>query len=299
MMKRIICFMAVFCMIGAAQGALVAGYDFGYKNLPNTVWDYADVSGNVRNGTEGGTWYHVDGRADSYADLWEDIGGVRGGVYVDRTAYEVQYDLDHGGNPNNQRIFMDSRPTIAANAGITLALWVNPETIHARGNNPDPKYAHLIALGAYGDNPIATIELSQPNASTKYVHGWIEGNGADTQYEITGTTNVAANAWTHIAITYDRVNNVAITYVNGILDNTIAIPGVGDGILDFSLAGMYGQLGGGIATHHDATFLGMMDDVMIFDEVLTEAQIQALMIPEPATLVLLGLGGLIAIRRKR
>ena len=68
--------------------------------------------------------------------------------------------------------------------------------------------------------------------------------------------------------------------------------------MNFSASGMYGQLGGGIATHHDATFLGMMDDVVIYNEVLGEAQIQALMIPEPATLVLLSVGGLMSLRKR-
>ncbi|MBN2212377.1 MAG: LamG domain-containing protein [Sedimentisphaerales bacterium] len=295
-MKYLIVFLAALCLVANAQASQLAHLDFAYKNLPYTTWDYEDITANTYNGTEGGTWYHVDGRTDANADVWDDVGGARGGVFADRTAYEVQYDIDHSGNPNNQRVFLDGRPIIAADAGITLAAWVNPEEIHARGNNPDPKFAHVIALGAYGDNPIATLEISQPSVGQKRVHGWIEGNGADTQYEITGLGNIAANAWTHIAITYDRVNNQAKTYINGILDNTIAIPGVGDGILDFT--GMYFQIGGGIATHHDATFLGMIDDVMVYDEALTEAQIQAI-VPEPATLALLGLGGLLGLRRRK
>ncbi len=288
-MKYLMVLLALLCLVVNAQAGQIVCYDFAYKNLPHTTWDYEDISDNDHNGTEGGSWYHVDGRTAANADLWDDVGGDRGGVYVDRTAYEVQYDLDNGGNPNNQRVFLDSRPDIAANAGITLAAWVNPETTHARGNNPDPKFAHIIALGAYGDNPIVTLELSQPVAlEQKRVHGWIEGNGADTQYEITGLGNVAAGAWTHIAITYDRVNNEAKTYINGYPDNTIGISGVDDGLLEFSASGMYGQVGGGIATHHDATFLGMLDEVCVFDEVLTQPQVLAL-VPEPATLSLLGL----------
>jgi hypothetical protein len=135
-----------------------------------------------------------------------------------------------------------------------------------RGLNAD--YAHLIALGGYGDVPIMSIELD----SARRVHGFVEGDGADTQYEITGTDPVAANIWSHIAITYDRLNNEAKTYVNGVLDSTTLIPGVGDGDLAWSDA----MLGGGFMTiggSRDNTFMGKMDDVRIYYRVLSQSEI--------------------------
>ena len=45
---------------------------------------------------------------------------------------------------------------------------------------------------------------------------------------------------------------------------------------------------------------GALDEVRIYDEALTKAQIEAVMaIPEPATMLVLGLGGLVLVRRKR
>ena len=71
---------------------------------------------------------------------------------------------------------------------------------------------------------------------------------------------------------------------------------MGDGALSFSNSS---SIGGGFYDfgHHDS-YLGMLDDVMIFDHALDATEVAAL-VPEPAALALLGLGGLVGIRRKR
>jgi hypothetical protein len=284
-MREAACLLVVLCMFVSAEAAVVVHFDFNAPKNTVETWEYADLSGNGHHANEAGTFYNYNGDLSQYADLQEDIGGSRGGVYAYRWALETDYDASLLVDPkidgqyiqgsgagawDNNRLNLISAPTVAADAGITIALWVNPETDHvtqrAAGANAD--FAHLVVLGAYGDNPIATIELE----ANKHIHGWIEGDGADTQYEITGTGSVAADTWTHIAITYDRVNNVATTYINGEVDSTTAIPGVGDGVLAF--AGC--TAGGGLLTSHYETFLGMMDDIIIYDEVLTQEQILAI-----------------------
>lgn len=286
---------AVFCLGGSIEASTLVNLDFAVKNTPYTVSDYTDLSGNGHDGDESGTWWNFDGDTDPSADLWEDVGGVRGGVYAHRSAYEQYYETQvRVGNAENNRVLLDSTPAIAAGAGMTLALWVNPEEDHVEYGNVaggDPKFAHLIALGGYGVTPILTIELD----GAKRVHGYIEAAGG-SQVEVTGVGSVPANSWTHIAISYDRANDIATTYINGNVDNTVGIAGVDDGMVTYNNSS---SLGGGFYDfgHHDS-FLGMMDNVMIFDEALSQGQIAAL-VPEPTTLLLLGLGTFVLTRRIR
>ncbi|TWU26015.1 LamG-like jellyroll fold domain-containing protein [Bythopirellula polymerisocia] len=284
---------AVFCFVENVQASNLVNLDFSVKNTPYTVSDYTDLSGNGHHGDESGTWWNFDGDTIVNADLWDDVGGARGGVFAHRSTHEQFYETQvRVGNAENNRVILDSTPSIAAGAGITLALWVNPEIDHVEYGNivgGDAKFAHLIALGGYGVAPIVTIELD----ASKRVHGYIEGTGG-AQVEVTGVGSVPANTWTHVAITYDRVNDVATTYINGFPDNTIGIGGVDDGAISYSSS----SLGGGFynSGHHDS-FLGMMDNVMVFDEALSQSQI-AVLVPEPSTLLLFGLASLTVVFRR-
>jgi hypothetical protein len=54
----------------------------------------------------------------------------------------------------------------------------------------------------------------------------------------------------------------------------------------------------GVQTNGNEPFFGGIDDVRIYNHALSAAEVQAL-VPEPATVMLLGLGGLALLRRKR
>lgn len=310
MLKKSFCFVLLFCLVTSAGAGLQVHIDFTAKNTVET-WEYEDLSGNGRHGNEEGSFYNYNGDLSQYGDMWEAAIDGREGVYTYRYALEMDYDASMLADPqidglyyhtadttgagrwDNNRVKLITTPTLAANGGLTIALWVNPETVHVRertltNNNPNPDFGHMVVLGAYSDAPIMSIELD----ADKHVHGWVEGDGADTQYEITGTGVVAANTWTHVAITFDRANDVVTTYINGQVDSTTAIPLVGDGALTFT----NGLIGGGIMKTKYETFMGSLDDVRIYDEVLTQSQIAAI-VPEPATLMLLSLGGFACLRR--
>jgi len=97
--------------------------------------------------------------------------------------------------------------------------------------------------------------------------------------------------WTAVAFTFDEATDTLSGYINGVLAGTTVVPEGRNVASSYPL--IMGQAGG-------EEYQGMLDDVYIYDHVLTRAEIQGIQgIPEPATIALLGLGGLALLRRKR
>jgi hypothetical protein len=250
--------------INTASAALVGLWEF--ESAPGGLTP--DSSGNGHSGTlEGNANLTVDAERGSVLEL--------SGLLVDADAVNINSTI--------------AIPTLPANGGATFAAWIKQNSDTSAGN----EYAYVLGLGASGNAPVMTIGIDV----TGLVTAFIEGDGADTQATVTGDTVVVGGVWTHIAVTYDRVNNQGITYVNGVAGPTTDISSVGDGALDWA-NGTIGRLvsGASSADHH---FGGFIDDVYYYDEVRTGAQIAAL-VPEPGSLALLGLGcGIFAFRRRR
>jgi len=159
-------------------------------------------------------------------------------------------------------------PTLLPHRGATLAAWIK--------RNPDSsagyEHGYIVALGASGDAPIMTLGVSK---DSRRPMGFIEGDGDADQAHVSGDTGLLDGEWTHLAVTYDRAANQAITYLNGVAQATPAdISAVGDGALDWQ-----GATIGRNPDHlerDDRFFGGRIDDVRIYDRVLSTAEIRAL-----------------------
>lgn len=122
-------------------------------------------------------------------------------------------------------------------------------------------------------------------------------NGIVDAHEPTGTL-VPRDQWVHVAATVSSTVGTSF-YINGaptgVQGNTADNnTGVGNnGVQDpYSVGRSYGN-------GEEQWFGGRLDEVRVYDTVLNQSEIAALMIPEPSTFALIGLMGLALILRRR
>ena len=191
---------------------------------------------------------------------------------------------------------------VTGTTGITLAGWV-------RSTNPQVGFDGVIAKNpsnGSANNHAGNYELRIQSGSRVPNFGYQRGGVDDTSNGFNSTTALVDDVWTHVAVTAQDIgpNTAIIYYVNGVLAGS-------------SLT----QLDGFGAINTNALFIGnradlftvmngFLDDVAVFNEVLSQSQIQQIQqgnfgafgvgIPEPTAAVLgaLGLASLLPRRRR-
>ena len=127
-----------------------------------------------------------------------------------------------------------------------------------------------------------------PNGEFGFV---VEKSGKNYAGVQTQTDAAPAGSWYHVAAVYD--NRDMKIYLNGQLEGT----GTFTYDTDSTVPTEYLCIGArAYDGKRDLYFKGLVDDVRIYNNALSQAEVTAL-VPEPCTLLLLGLGGLFLRRR--
>lgn len=151
---------------------------------------------------------------------------------------------------------------------FTLALWVNASSTFG---------PHASPITNRDDSGVSThgfVIYNAPGGSWEF---WT-GDG-DPGWDNLPGESVTANVWTHLAVTYDAITDTKNLWVNGVLSATDTIPQSGS--TQYSPNGTQGfknfHLGSGGDLGDQYHFSGLIDDVGLWDDVLSEAVIQSIM----------------------
>lgn len=233
--------------------------------------------------------YTLDNTAVSQVNSPAANGTVNGAAYSNTVVSPYpgsthSLDLDQG--VSNMTV---SNSALAINGSYTAALWVNIDTMPTGGISGT-------IFGAYQTaNPFQHNFLLRVT-DTGLMNFIARDNDGSTVGINSGV--LALDTWYHIAATFDAGTSTGTLYVNGLQVATAAMTGgTVAGFQNFAAPTFAGL--GGMNNDTSRSMNGFVDDARLYNEVLSQPQIAALMVPEPSAALLGGLGVLALLRRRR
>jgi len=232
------------------------------------------------------------------ADAVGGLDGTASGATIDTAdAIQGSYSAEFSGNDHNDYIGFDAAAFNAT--AFSVAMWVQPYSFTSdHGSNGDQALLSNKTGGA-ADGFSLYFEAVQSGSPWGGTLKNETANGMDSTTASSNTKVLFASDWQHVAYTIDRAGGTCGIYLDG-LDET-----AGSTIrTDFDWDAPWRL---GLLTDNGYDFYGRLDDVQIYDEVLSPGAVAFLaenpgaVIPEPVTTVGLLLGGaaLTAYSRRR
>lgn len=190
------------------------------------------------------------------ADIADDTGNGHSGTFVGDPQWvdgsegkALEFD---GDDYVDVASFADVKP-----ASITIAAWVYFN--RTAGNRQD--------FISRGDDYAFTLGGHEQD---ERIHAVITAGG--DWVDMIGDTVIEKSRWYHVALTFDDGTKMLSLYVDGQLDAEEEVP-----------AGMEHRLGGTltIGTYNDRYLDGKLDDIKVWDNALSEKEINEEMAPNP------------------
>lgn len=256
-----------------AQAGLVGHWGFD-EGSNGTLATTADLSGNGHTATGFGGASYTVGR----------IGN--GALSLDGSAAYVQV-IGSAGSALD-----------IAGSQYTVAWWARANATSSGiqamiGNDDGADYANGVLLYYINDGSLWASQIKAGGTSN-----------ADTQtvatgYDVTNPPISIADGsqvgeWVHFAMTFDESTGFRNFYVNGIHFGAYATA-------DKAGAGSTDVFFGRYTVNNLGYFNGDLDDIRIYDNALSQVEIQELLtaVPEPSSMALLGFGALSLLHRRR
>ena len=179
---------------------------------------------------------------------------------------------------------------VTGSAARTVAAWIKYP------NQPGSSPNEFDAIVSYGNNTTSnrwTFRVSDTGAITPYQLR-LEASGGG----VNAPTLLNDDAWHHVAVVQSggTLGTVSL-YVDGALQS-VAYNGGGAALAINTVTGANTLTIGGSLHSAAYNFLGSIDEVRMYDEALTQSQVQALMVPEPSA-SLLSLAAVTLLTRRR
>lgn len=153
-------------------------------------------------------------------------------------------------NGSNARVDVPDAPSLRLSSGLTVEAWLRPTTTNA---------AWRSAVLKESPGGLAYALYSQTTANR--AAGYVNLGGSDI--EARASVALAANTWTHVAVTYDGTS--LRVFRNGTLVGSVTAPG--------SIISSTGALRIGGNTVWGEYFSGLIDEVRIYNRALSATDI--------------------------
>jgi len=269
-----VCVFALFAF-EAAQAAYVDVVD---TLNPLGYWRLGESSGTT-----------ATDRAGSYS------GTYNGGVTLGTTG-AIGGDSDTAATfdgSNDMIIDIGPSADLLLTADLSVSFCVKVIAFATSSTTPDALFTLIADAPGTGTTKLAELAVDK-NGDIVYTHQY-GTNGGSEQTHIFSTANLSLDGtWYSIALIRDSSAQEVDLYIEGSLLDTYSYTNQPDGRTEGEMS-----IGGSSGTK----FEGALDEFAIFNSQLTGQNVtdiyNAAQVPEPATLCLLALGGMVLLGRKR